>query len=57
MRDRLMAILSFAVLTLFLGVLVWNVPRLDLGAVVLATLALAGYDFFFFADSAGKRRR
>jgi hypothetical protein len=56
MSDRLMAILAFAVLAVFVGILVWHVPRLDLGAVVLVTLAFAGYDFFL-ADSPGGRRR
>jgi hypothetical protein len=57
MIDRLMAILSFAALAGFLGILVWSVPRLDLGAVVFATLALAGYDFFFYKDRSAKPRR
>ena len=53
MTDLVMRLLAFAVLAAFLGILVWHVPRLDLGAVVLVTLAFAGYDFFF----SGFRRR
>lgn len=44
MTDRLMATFAFLVLTGFLAILVWFVPRLDLGAVVAVTLLLAGYD-------------
>ncbi|WBU58135.1 hypothetical protein [Paracoccus sediminicola] len=44
MMDRLLALLAYGVLLGFLGILVWNVPELDLGLVVLATLALAGFD-------------
>lgn len=44
MTDKLMAILAFAVLLCFLAILLWHVPRLDLGAVVLITLVLAGVD-------------
>jgi hypothetical protein len=53
MTDRLLAILAFALLALFLGVLIWYVPKLDLGVVCLATLALVAYDFFL---SGGRRR-
>jgi hypothetical protein len=56
MTDRLMALFAYAVLTLFLGILVWNVPRLDLAAVCLATLLLAGYDFLGGARRRNNRR-
>jgi hypothetical protein len=46
MTDLSMRLIAYAVLVAFLGILVWYVPRVDLGAVVLVTLALAGYDFF-----------
>jgi hypothetical protein len=52
MTDRLMALFAYAVLALFLGILVWHVPRLDLGAVCLVTLLFAGFDFL-----GGARRR
>jgi len=45
MIDRAIALVAFAVLTGFLGILIWNVPRLDLGIVIAITLALGGYDF------------
>jgi hypothetical protein len=44
--NRLMALLAFAVLAAFLGILVWYVPRLDLAAVVGATVLFVAYDFF-----------
>lgn len=46
MTDRLMAFFAFATLTGFLGILVWFVPRLDLGIAVFLTLALVAWDFF-----------
>ncbi|MCC2113115.1 MAG: hypothetical protein KDJ16_13860 [Hyphomicrobiales bacterium] len=45
MRDKIIAIAAFAILAGFLAILVIEVPRVDLGAVVLLTLVLAGYDF------------
>ena len=53
MTDQLMRLTAFAALAAFLGVLVYWVPRIDLTAVILLTLALAGYDLFF----AGSNRR
>ncbi|MGR3543312.1 MAG: hypothetical protein ACU0BE_03345 [Paracoccus sp. (in: a-proteobacteria)] len=44
MTDRIMALLAFVVLAAFLIILVWHVPRLDLGGVVLLTLIFAGID-------------
>jgi len=46
MSDAIMRLAAFALLVGFLGILVWHVPRLDLGAVVLVTLIAAGYDLF-----------
>ncbi len=46
MTDQLMRAAAFAALVGFLGVLVVWVPRVDLTAVILVTLALAGYDLF-----------
>lgn len=45
MTNTLMKLAAFGVLVAFLGILLWHVPRLDLGAVVLVTLGLAGWDF------------
>jgi hypothetical protein len=49
MTDALMRLAAFAALIAFLGILIWYVPRLDLGAVALVTLVLAGYDLFVVA--------
>lgn len=45
MTNTLMAILAYATLCAFLGILLYAVPRLDLGLVIGSTLLLAGYDF------------
>ena len=39
-------LLAFAALATFLGILLYRVPRLDLGTVIVATLVLAAMDFF-----------
>ena len=44
MRDRLLGLLAFSVLAVFVGILAWKVATLDLILVVGATLLLAGYD-------------
>jgi hypothetical protein len=44
--DRWMPMLAFATLAAFLAVLIWYVPRLDLGAVIAVTIALVAWDFF-----------
>ena len=44
MMDRIMVLCAYAVLLCFLGILIWHVPRLDLGGVVLITLLLAAAD-------------
>lgn len=54
MINRAVALLSFAVLAGFLAILLWFVPRWDLGAVILATLLLAGRDVW---QNAGERDR
>lgn len=46
MRDRALSILAFLVLVAFIGVLIWKLPRLDLGLVSAVTVSLAAYDFF-----------
>jgi hypothetical protein len=46
MSDVVMRLAAYALLAGFLGILVWHVPRLDLGGVVLVTLVAAGYDLF-----------
>jgi hypothetical protein len=47
MTDKVMALFALAVLAGYLGILVFNVPRLDLGIVVGATLLLVIWDFLF----------
>lgn len=44
MIDRVLAVLAYLTLVCFLAVLVWHVPRWDLGLVVLITVVLAGFD-------------
>ncbi|WP_170167047.1 hypothetical protein [Paracoccus methylarcula] len=44
MSEKLMAILALGLLIGFLVILVWYVPRWDLGGVVAATLVLAVID-------------
>ncbi|MCR9151122.1 MAG: hypothetical protein NXH83_13180 [Rhodobacteraceae bacterium] len=46
MNDRIPALVGFLTLAAFLAILVWHVPRLDLGAVAAVTLAFAAWDFF-----------
>lgn len=46
MTDRVLYIFAFAVLTGFLGILIYNVPRVDLAVVLGTTLLLAGRDLF-----------
>ena len=46
MTDKMLAALAFLLMLGFLGILVWFVPRLDLGVVVGLTMLLAFYDFF-----------
>ena len=45
MIDRIMALVAGATLAAFLGILVWKVPRADLGAIIAITLALVIWDF------------
>lgn len=52
MSDLIPKILAFAALAIFLGILIWHVPRIDLGAVLLLSVCLAAWDFF--APSRGK---
>ncbi|MCY0147998.1 hypothetical protein OEG84_09815 [Hoeflea sp. G2-23] len=44
--ERILTIIAFIVLCGFLGVLVFKLPRLDLGAIVAITVAMAFYDLF-----------
>lgn len=46
MTERILYIFAFAVLTGFVGVLIQNVPRINLAVVLGAMLLLAGRDLF-----------
>ena len=52
MSDLISKLLSFAALVIFLGILLWHVPRIDLAAVLLLSIGLAAWDFF--APSRGR---
>lgn len=53
MIDRILFSIAIAFLAAFLGILAWRVGRLDLTAVIVATLALAVTDLI---TTTGKRR-
>lgn len=55
MFDRIMALAALVVLLGFLGILVWFVPRLDLGAVVVVTVLFVAYDFFVASERRNDR--
>lgn len=42
--NNFLALVAFATLLAFLGILLWSVPRVDLIIVVGLTTALAGWD-------------
>lgn len=45
MLDRVMSTVAMILLLGFLGILLYHLPRLDLGAVIGATLVFAGWDY------------
>lgn len=45
MMDKVLPILALAALGVFLGIMVWFVPRLDLGIVIALCYAFAVIDF------------
>ncbi len=49
--NRLIALIAFAALAGFLGILAFEVPSPDLIAVIVLTVLLVGYDF---VTSSGK---
>lgn len=51
MIDRIMALVAITTLAAFLGILIWKVPRADLGAVIAITMGLAIWDFISNARS------
>ena len=42
--NNILAILAFVIFVAFVGILLLHVPRLDLFAVIGATVVLAGWD-------------
>lgn len=52
--NRLMALIAFAFLAAFLGILILHVPSLDLVIITLAVVAMAAWDF---VTSSGKSDR
>jgi len=44
--ERILTIIAFIILCGFLGVLIYKLPRLDLGIIVGLTVAMAFYDLF-----------
>ena len=52
--DRLIALFAFAIFAIFLGILSFEVMSWDLKAIILLTLAAAGYDFWTSIRKAGK---
>lgn len=44
MFDRILALFAFVVLCTFVGILVFELQRLDIAAISAVTLALAGWD-------------
>ena len=49
MNDKLIGIVAIAVLTIFLGILVWFVPSIDLIVILVAVLGVAGVDYYLSA--------
>ncbi|EAU40526.1 hypothetical protein FP2506_04836 [Fulvimarina pelagi HTCC2506] len=47
MLEKLLSLFAFVLLCVFLGFLIWHVPRLDLTLVLAFTVLLTGYDLFF----------
>jgi hypothetical protein len=46
----ILRLIAFGFLASFLGILAFWVQRIDLGAVLLVTLLMAGYDIFFYRE-------
>jgi hypothetical protein len=57
MFDRILAILSIALLIGFMAIVVWYVGRMNLTAVVVLVLAMAIYDFWRELRTQGKPKQ
>jgi cbb3-type cytochrome oxidase subunit 3 len=51
--DRLLALFTFAVFLVFLGILALKVGEWDLKAIILLTVVLVAYDFW----TTGKKKK
>ena len=54
MTDKIMAVLALATMIVFLGVVAWFVPDIDLIIVISFVSALAIYDFWRSFRDPGK---
>jgi hypothetical protein len=54
MTDKIMAILALATMIVFLGVVAWFVPEIDLIIVIAFVSLLAIYDFWKSLSDPGK---
>jgi len=45
------SLVAYVILCVFLGILAFKLMRIDLGAIVLVTLLMAGYDLFLHRDA------
>jgi hypothetical protein len=54
--ERLLTIFAFVIFLAFLGILIGLVRLPDLGAVLLLTVLLAGWDMFFHKPNSGPPR-
>lgn len=52
--KTLLVLIAFATLGGFLGILLWWVPRWDLGLVIGAVVALAAWDLFVHERRGGR---
>ena len=55
MRNKALAILALTVLIAFLGILLWRVPRLDLGLDIAIVSLMAAYDFLVYRQNGNGR--
>jgi len=44
--SRILALIAFAAFMVFLGVVLWKVPRLDLSVAILIGVGLVSYDLW-----------
>jgi hypothetical protein len=45
-RNRILALIAFGCLLVFLSVMIYRVPRLDLALALIVTLALVAFDLW-----------